>query len=498
MTNVSGQFKKIIFANWCFVGVIVFFILHGYVQFIHEVPFSALLALFIKLLIEAVLLFFISRLLLGTTQKANLFTALAFVITLYFGVFQDFIVQFRPVASITRLRYYIPLTIVMIVILFVWIKRTRRSLNKAVLFLNTLLLIYIFIDTARLIVYRVNSPMRGSGQLARYNLKTCDTCHKPSVYLILLDSYWGSPALKEYFHYDNTNFENFLREQDFLVLPQSHSNYVFTMYSMASLFSMQYLGKIGEPVLSNHYGFVTATRSLKFNPVTAYFSNLGYEVRNYSGFDMDGIPAGKSSGILPGKVQLLISQTMYYRVNKSLPVYLSKNDMVHREAASVETDMINGNEEFMQRLLNESKTDGDKPVFTYAHFFMPHAPFVLDSNGRRTNYTERRHRLPADSIDNMYFQYEVYTNKRMTRFITEFKKATRGNAVIIVMSDHGYQDARTNNAKLRFYNLNAVYLPEKNYGAWYNGMSNVNQFRVLFNTLYRQQMPLLPDSIITK
>src|SRR5688572_3700074 len=119
MTSVSGQLKKIVFANWCFVGVIIFFILHGYVQFIHEVPFSALLPLFIKLLIEAVLLFFISRWLLGSTQKANLFTALVFIITLYFGVFQDFIVQFRPVAFITRLRYYIPLTIVMIVTLFV-------------------------------------------------------------------------------------------------------------------------------------------------------------------------------------------------------------------------------------------------------------------------------------------------------------------------------------------------------------------------------------------
>lgn len=55
-----------------------------------------------------------------------------------------------------------------------------------------------------------------------------------------------------------------------------------------------------------------------------------------------------------------------------------------------------------------------------------------------------------------------------------------------------------NDATMPFYNLNAVYLPQKSYSGWYNGINNVNQFRVLLNTLFHQQMPLLADSIVTR
>jgi hypothetical protein len=98
----------------------------------------------------------------------------------------------------------------------------------------------------------------------------------------------------------------------------------------------------------------------------------------------------------------------------------------------------------------------------------------------------------------MFLQYEVYTNKIITDHITRLQKETAGKAVVLLMSDHGYQDAVTANKVLPYYNLNAVYLPKRNYQAWYNGISNANQFRVLFNTLFYQQLPLLADSIVTQ
>ncbi len=78
----------------------------------------------------------------------------------------------------------------------------------------------------------------------------------------------------------------------------------------------------------------------------------------------------------------------------------------------------------------------------------------------------------------MFMQYEVYTNKVISTFITRLQNATVSKAVVLLMSDHGYQEATGKNEKLPFYNLNAIYLPQKNYEAWYNGISNVNQFRV--------------------
>jgi hypothetical protein len=267
---------------------------------------------------------------------------------------------------------------------------------------------------------------------------------------------------------------------------------------MASLLSMQYLGDIGEPVYWNHYAFVSTFRTIKSNPVTACVKSMGYDIKNLSFFDMDGIPAGYSSGALPEKVQLVMSQTMYYRTRKNLRVFLTEKGFLHQTAGSEEAQLINKQETVMQRTLSEVRVAGQKPVFVYSHLFLPHQPFLLDSNDHRTHIFEREDQLSPDSSDALYLQYQVYTNKRMTRLISELKKATGNKAVILLMSDHGYHQARTSDPKLKFYNLNAVYLPDKNYAAWYNGMSNVNQFRALFNTLFHQQMPLLPDSIVVK
>jgi hypothetical protein len=47
-----------------------------------------------------------------------------------------------------------------------------------------------------------------------------------------------------------------------------------------------------------------------------------------------------------------------------------------------------------------------------------------------------------------------------------------------------------------FNNLNAVYFPNQEYQFMTDSLNGVNQFRVIFNTLFKQQLPLLKDSLI--
>ncbi len=499
MEAVANLFKKFLAANWCFIGVVVFFIVHGYSEYQHVVPFKTIIPLLSLLLAAAVLLFLINRKLLGSPEKANLLTSFIIFVVLFFGVFQDFLVQFRFLADFTRFRFFVPFMLLLIVVFFIWIKKTNRSLHKSILYLNTLLLIYILFDAGSISKHRFTPSNTAGNELAKHQLHTCDTCSKPPVYLILLDGYFGSKGLKAYFNYDNTRFENFLQRNDFHVVPSTHSNYLFTLYSMASLLNMKYLEGIGEPVLSNHYGYITAATGIKENLVCKFFASQGYSINNFSIFDVAGIPAGYSSGLLTEKVQLINSQTMYYRVNKWLLSFPGKIGLKKQSAEEYENSFINNNEAVMERTLLQSRSQNKQPSFTYCHLVMPHEPYVLDSNGVRIRNTAGLERLSKDSIDQLFLQYEIYVNKRISTFIEELKKTTAGNAVILLMSDHGYKEARiTNDATMPFYNLNAVYLPQKNYSGWYSGISNVNQFRVLLNTLFHQQMPLLADSIVTR
>jgi hypothetical protein len=493
-----NKIKKLFSVDWSFIGIIVFFIFHGYTENEKVVPFYALLPLLAQLLLIAFLLFFINRKLLGNNRKANVFTSIILIDVLYFGVAQDFLFQFEILSGITRLLVFVPLCLLLIVVFFIWLKKINKPLNKPVLYLNVLLVIYLLIDAGALVKTNFFSSKSANDELARYKLSVCDTCNKPPVYLLIFDSYFGSRGLKEFFHYDNSRFERLLADQGFHVIQSSHSNYCYTVFSMASLLNMQYLKDIGTPELSNRFGYNTAVSAIKNNVVTKFLSSQGYKVNNFSIFDIQDIPAGYSSGVLPEKVQLITSQTMYYRVNKWLPTFLSVNNLKKKKPTTgdPEKKFISNVNSFLEQTIAGHAKD-NTPVFTYLHIMMPHFPFLLDSCGNKTDFLVKKDILPKDSIDNMFMQYEVYTNKIISAFITRLQNATAGKAVVLLMSDHGYQEAKGENEKLPFYNLNAIYLPQKNYQAWYDGISNVNQFRVLFNTLFHQQMPLLADSIIT-
>jgi hypothetical protein len=138
------------------------------------------------------------------------------------------------------------------------------------------------------------------------------------------------------------------------------------------------------------------------------------------------------------------------------------------------------------------------PSFTYLHLLMPHKPYIFDSTGKMTDTYKAVKGNKTAGIDDLYLQYLVYTNKRIMKYLDQLLAATQGKAVIMLMSDHGNRDANSMRGKyFGFTNFNAVYLPNRDYHLWYDSVTNVNQFPLLFNTLFGQQIPLKKDSSIS-
>jgi hypothetical protein len=62
------------------------------------------------------------------------------------------------------------------------------------------------------------------------------------------------------------------------------------------------------------------------------------------------------------------------------------------------------------------------------------------------------------------------------------------------MSDHGSRlFTEPVETKYQFSTINAIYLPDKNYRQFYNGISNVNVLRALLNSVFDENLPLLQD-----
>ena len=136
-----------------------------------------------------------------------------------------------------------------------------------------------------------------------------------------------------------------------------------------------------------------------------------------------------------------------------------------------------------------------KPRFIFSQLILPHHPYYYDSLGNRRTNLDQSPDVEQEKRD--YVSYLVYTNKRLLSLVDSIRQNSVRPPVIMLMSDHGYR--RFSHKKYedyQFMTLNSILLPDKNYSGFYDGMSNVNQLRVLLNTQFGQRLPMLKDSTI--
>ncbi len=485
--------------DWHFLLLIIFFITHGYAENVGMVPLGELLLLLLALAAAGLLLFWICKKVFRSREKAALFVSFFLIVFLFFGAFQDFFGDYRLTSALAQLKIFFPVSLLVILLVFILLKTTKQKFLRLRIFLNVLLALYILIDIGVIGAKLLLPPAKDIKQLSAYGLTACDTCSKPSIYFILLDEYSGTDALRSYFNYDNSPFEHFLQQQGFKVNHHPTSNYVFTVFSVASILNMEYLQQLGVQSATNHFGYRRASAHIGDNMVTRFFQQQGYRINNYSYFPLPGAPAVFKSDYLPGKVSLITHKTMYSRVAKELMQVLASRYSISYFQEKYDAFYINNNEAIMQKALEEARSGNTSPSFNYLHLMLPHYPLAFDSLGRRIVPFWKRKSFTMQDVDDAYLQYLVYTNKRMEKLVAELKSQTNGKAIIILLSDHGYR-ADTNrpniDPKSYYQTFNAVYLPNQHYDAWYDSISNVNEFRALLNTSFGQRLPMLKDSLV--
>ena len=124
---------------------------------------------------------------------------------------------------------------------------------------------------------------------------------------------------------------------------------------------------------------------------------------------------------------------------------------------------------------------------------MPHEPYYTDSLG---NFLDRT--LAAKSNNEMLFiNYIKYTNTIINKIATHLY-AKDPNAIVIIMSDHGYREyTKEADLPLKFNNFLAVHFPDSNYTNISKMKSTTNLFRIILNQFFDQTLPPLADSCIT-
>ncbi len=383
--------------------------------------------------------------------------------------------------------------------------RTRRSLDGITRFLNKFSLIVVLIALCSALVevgryqYYTLHTHTAPTSASTTPVRDPSSPAPPNIYYITLDAYARADILKDIFHYDNTSFVTALRQRGFFVANKSHSNYMYTNLSLSSSLNLDYLSPNDDSLKGNTAFRIQILNQTRTNKVSTFLKERGYK---YIAFDTGSESLRQTNADVVEKPAIILSEFQNLLITKTpLRTFLSRMPnpwqyFVHRNVILHALDR-----------LSELATLGS-PLFVFALVPAPHAPFVLDANGDAV-YPKipfsmlDGHSLigygmtPEDYIAG-YTAQLAYVSKRVLQIVDRIQAATP-NSVIIIQGDHGSRmgltdDPATTNLHEVFSNLSAVYLPDRDADAlFYDDMSNVNAFRILFNAYFGTHYERLPD-----
>ena len=423
--------------------------------------------------------------------KAALFAFVIMALQFYFGALQDGLKNLTS-SFISQYRFLLPFIALLVILLMVWLKKRKKPLTTVTAYLNLLLIVLILIDAGRL-AYKISKSGKESRE-ERLVLKDCKDCLKPDIYLILLDQYASNMALKEVFQFDNDSFEQKLNQRGFHIAKASRSNYNLTPFSMASTLDMNYLGK--EMGVKNNLNVGYSYRVIQNSTVIQFLARNGYEFYNYSVFDFPGQPARQYEAFFPYGRRLITAQTFSGRLKRDIRSAILEGKLGSREKREeIAYEHLHFNNDILDLIRKMATIKPAIPRFVYAHLMMPHFPYYYDSKGKA---------LPLEKLSgfrhtnaNDYIEYLQYCNHQVLALVDHILSNSAQPPIIMLLADHGFRHPGKNvDRKYDFMNLNAIYLPQRNYGGFYDSISNVNHFRVVLNSCFNQQLPLVKDSTV--
>jgi hypothetical protein len=475
----------------------VFFVLHGFLENFGFVSGKDALVLCLSYVLLTFSIAFFSYIFFRNWTKAAMITVIWMSFFFFFGAVHEFLRDNIPVRFFSRYSFLLAFVFLLLIVIFILLKKTRKPLYRTTYFLNSLFLIYIIVDSVGVLI-KTFGPQDEGLSIYRFagsnNYNICDTCKKPNIYFLLMDEYTSTLGLKQMFNFDN-DLDSFLIDKGFSVQARSRSNYNFTSFSMSATLNMNFIEGIKnvKAVTADDYAY--CNKLVRDNEVIKFLDANGYDIVNYSVFDLAGHPSTVDQSFLPLKTKLITDRTLFARMNEDVgwllmtywPFKLFRRNYVlqHRD----------NNEDFIRLVKESAKTKTNKPRFVYAHLYMPHSPYYYDKNGNlksnETIFSEMHTKPPAS-----YIEYVQYTNTRIVEMVNSLQQDDP-NAIIILLGDHGNRKKAVGPYPIHvFRNLNAVYFPDKDYSKLYDSITNINMFRVIFNKQFNQQLELQKDTSI--
>lgn len=463
-------------------------------------------------LIFALAIFVISKFALKNWGKAAIVSSVFIFISLSYGRFlneeNDFSFPLGGITISSPVLVFFILLIAFSVFVYAMI-RTKRNvlpLNKAFVVVSLILLLFPLYN---IVSYEVKTKrmLRAEKKVEKLPYKPVSfNGERPDIYYIILDRYDGARSLKEQLNYDNSSFLDFLSKKGFYVPKNSTTNYPKTFLSFGASLNMEYMDLLTDQTnggASSDQSIVTPL--IRNNKIVEYLKNRGYKYVQVGSWwqptttnpnaDISFYPPKKgypyadefTTGFLNTTIAAPIFQIMFH---DPMDVSVDPQNNIHRSAAIYEFNAMK----------EVPRIPG--PKFVFAHILLPHDPFVFDKDCNPI--TEKQ--VAEKTHQKNYVEQLKCANKKTEEMISTILSTSKTPPVIILQADEGtfpmnsplppkqgWGTASDQALREKFPILNSYYFPGKDTSMLYDTITPVNSFRVLFNTYFGENFPLLPD-----
>lgn len=321
----------------------------------------------------------------------------------------------------------------------------------------------------------------------------------PDIYYIILDSYGRGDILMDLYNTDISSFTTFLLNKGFYVAEKSHSNYLQSEESIASSLNMQYLDILTDMNTSSRQQLLEL---IWHSSVRNYLEKNGYltislaSIDDYTDIKDTDLYFKGFMDINPIEEMILsnsIISPLEGVLNLDLPFQSYRTHYLWNKYTFNKLSEI---------------PELQSPKFVFVHMVTPHPPFVFDQNGVAVTPKASFSRLDANGFPGTneefiqgYSQQVQYINKRFQDIIEEIFEKSLTSPIIILQGDHGprrlfnWYSTENNCYREAASILYAIYLPKGDYLNYYSSITPINTFRLIFNSYFGSNLPLLEDRI---
>jgi len=466
----------------------VFPILFLYLNNLEEVSFYQMIIPFSVMLLLIFLLQLFLSIFYKDKHKKGLVISLFLLFFFTYGAFHDSVYHLfgRKIASsLNDYLIYIWIAIFLILVFFIN-KKVNKHLNIITKYLNTVSIILfslIFLNTG---INDLQSYFSSSqNQFKFLNPKNIKFEHfdrekLPNIYYIISDGYGSSNILKREYGYDNSDFENFLKQNGFYIASNSRSNYAETMLSFASALNMEHINKLGANVR-----FPLLYNMIQDNNVMRFLKSIGYKTIDIS------------SNI--GKLQHIRAANF----NETPGNFLA--DEFH--STIIETTMLKAFKKelnlvyfYRKKILNTFKDLGEvhlkykSPFFVFVHILPPHPPYVFGPNAEPIfGSLNLKDWGEMWQQKNLYRDQVIFVNGMLKKVLHKILSESKNDPIIIIQGDHGPLLNNKNKIDTRMHIFNAIHLTKDKKNFIYSSITPVNTFRLIFNNYFHTNFKLLED-----